>query len=79
MHPYGDTQTEITDTRSPYPDDGDDPAARRTLRLLGVALFVTVLAATNVLSLRSLDYEPMAAPATGTVDTLTTLPPPPDV
>ena len=79
MHPYGDTQTEITDTRSPYPDDGDERAARRTLRFLGVALFVAVLAATMVLSLGSLEDEPKAAPATGNVETVTTLPPPPEL
>jgi hypothetical protein len=51
LYPYGDTRYE---TR-PLIDDGDDRAARRTVRFLGVGLFVAVLAVTLVLSLLSLD------------------------
>lgn len=50
MYPYGDTRYEAP----PLVDDGDDRAARRTVRLLAVGLFVAVLAATLVASLASL-------------------------
>ena len=80
MHPYGDIRT---DTRPIYVDDGDERAARRTVRFFAVAVFVAVLGATLVLSLRALDDEersPTAASAAApNVETVTTLPPPPEV
>jgi hypothetical protein len=53
LHPYTDTRL---DSR-PFPDEGDERAAVRTLRFLAVAVFVAVLAATLVLSLASLGSE----------------------
>ncbi len=78
MHPYGDTRT---DTRPIYVDDGDERAARRTVRFLAVGLFVAVLGVTLVVSLMSLEdeeREPSSA-AGDKVETVTTLPPPPEV
>jgi len=50
LYPYGDTRY---DSR-PLIDDGDERAARRTVRFLGVGLFVAVMAVTLVLSLLAL-------------------------
>ena len=77
MYPYGDTRTETV----PAYDEGDERAARWTIRLLGVAVFVVVMAATLVFSLFSLeDSSPTASdrPAQ-VVETVTTLPPPAQV
>lgn len=80
MYPYGDTRT---DTRPIYVDDGDERAARRTVRFLAFAVFVAVIGATLVVSLMALDGEersPEAASrAAPNVETVTTLPPPPEV
>ena len=79
MHPYGDTRT---DTRPIYVDDGDERAARRTVRFLAVGLFVAVLGGTLVLSLRALEGEersPTASRRASEVETVTTLPPPMEV
>lgn len=77
MHPYGDTRT---DTRPIDVDYGDERAARRTLRFLALALFVAVLGATVVLSLNALeDEERKPASSRQNVETVTTLPPPPEV
>ena len=76
MYPYGDTRTDTL----PVYDDGDDRAARRTLRLLAVAVFVAVLAATVFVSLWALgdsDSGSGRAADRGPVETVTTLPPPP--
>lgn len=54
MHPYADPRLE---SRA-LPDDGDDRAARRTVRFLAVGFFVAVLAVTLVASLHSLGDEP---------------------
>ena len=78
MYPYGDTRTDTL----PVYDDGDDRAARRTVRLLAVAVFVAVLAVTVFVSLWALgdrDSGPDRAAETGPVETVTTLPPPPQV
>jgi hypothetical protein len=76
LYPYGDTRTE---TRSVY-DDGDERAARWTLRLLAVALFVAVVGATLVLSLLSLEDEaPSATATTVPADTVVTTPAPPEI
>ena len=74
MHPYGDTRTETL----PVYDHGDDRAARRTVRLLAVALFVAVVSATVFLSLSALNDEPALsgdAARPGAAETVTTLPP----
>ena len=78
MQPYGDTRT---DTRPIYVDDGDERAARRTIRFLAVAVFVAVLGATLVVSLRALEDEERkpASASPGKVETVTTLPPAPEV
>ena len=79
MYPYGDTRT---DTRPVYVDDGDDRAARRTVRFFAVAVFVAVIGATLLLSLRALDGEersPASSQAAPNVETVTTLPPPAEV
>lgn len=60
MHPYADTRLDL----GRVPDDGDERAARWTVRFLAVAVFVAVLAVTLVLSLRSLgDEQPTKAAA----------------
>ena len=77
MYPYGDTRTETV----PVYEDGDDRAARRTVRLLAVALFVAVLSVTVFVSL-SLINDGGAGPSAGpppVVETVTTLPPPTQV
>ena len=77
MYPYGDTRTDTL----PVYDDGDDRAARRTVRLLAVAVFVAVLAVTVFVSLWALadsDSAPDRAVASGPVETVTTLAPPPE-
>ena len=79
MYPYGDTRT---DTRPIYVDDGDERAARRTVRFLAVALFVAVLGGTLVLSLMALEGDersPTVASEAPNVETVTTLPPPMEV
>ncbi len=79
MYPYGDTRTETL----PEYHDGDDRAARRTGRLLAVALFVAVVSVTVFVSLSALnDDEPALSDddaRPGAVETVTTLPPPPQV
>jgi hypothetical protein len=79
LYPYGDTRT---DSRPVYVDDGDERAARWTVRFFAVAVFVAVIGATLVLSLRALDDEqrsPESASQPANVETITTLPPPPEV
>ncbi len=79
MYPYGDTRA---DNRPIYLDDPDERAARWTLRFLAVALAVAVLAGTLVLSLMALDDESPSSTANRqaqNVETVTTLPPPPEV
>ena len=79
MYPYGDTRT---DTRPIYVDDGDERAARRTVRFLAVAVFVAVLGATLMISLKALDDDERSSAgstAAPNVETVTTLPPPPEV
>ena len=73
MHPYGDTRT---DTGPIYVDDADDRAARWTLRFLAVAVAFVVLAGTLVFSLTALEDDAPAPPAN--VETVTTVPPPPE-
>ncbi len=80
MYPYGDTRT---DTRPIHVDDGDERAARWTVRFLAVAVFVAVLGATLAFSLMALDDE-ARHPRAGSgpapdVETVTTLPPPIEV
>jgi hypothetical protein len=73
LHPYADP---ALDRRPPF-DDADDRAARLTVRLLGVGLFVAVLAVTLVVSLASLGSETatrtVSAPA-GQAETVTVPP-----
>ncbi len=76
MYPYGDTRA---DTRPIYVDDGDERAARRTVRFLALALFVAVVGATLVVSLKMLEDEAPTPTASRKVETVTTLPPPPEV
>lgn len=78
MYPYGDIRTQ---TMPGYGNDGDDRAARRTVRLLAVAVFVAVLAVTVYVSLSALgdDPAPGGAPAAGGLETVTTLPAPAQV
>ena len=79
MYPYGDTRSA---NRPIYVDDGDERAARRTVRFLAVALFVAVLGATLVISLWALDGEERTSAgsaAAPNVETVTTLAPPPEV
>ena len=78
MYPYGDTRTDTL----PVYDDGDERAARRTVRLLAVAVFVAVVALTVFVSLWALgdgDSGSDRAGNPGPVETVTTLPPPPEV
>lgn len=78
MFPYGDTRTDTV----PVYDDGDDRAARRTVRLLAVSFFVAVLAVTVFVSLWALGDVGTGsdgAAETAPVETVTTLPPPPQV
>ena len=78
MYPYGDTRTDTL----PVYDDGDDRAARRTVRLLAVAVFFAVLAVTVFVSLWALggsDSGSDLAGDSGPVETVTTLAPPPQV
>ncbi|HEV2761056.1 MAG TPA: hypothetical protein VGV86_15960, partial [Acidimicrobiales bacterium] len=78
MYPYGDTRTDTL----PVYDDGDDRAARRTVRLLAVAVFVAVLAVTVFVSLWALaDRDSVSDRAGDSVpaETVTTLAPPPQV
>jgi hypothetical protein len=77
LYPYGDTRA---DTRPIY-DDGDERAARWTLRFLAVSLFVAVIGATLVISLATLRDDPAPAPAQqeARVETVVTTPPPPEV
>ena len=77
MYPYGDTRADIP---AAY-DEDDERAARWTLRFLGVALFVAVLAGTLVLTLASLEDNERTAPRPdrGEVVTVTTLPPAPEL
>ena len=73
MYPYGDTRTEPV----PVYDDRDERAARWTLRLLAVALFVAVLSVTAFVSLSIVhdDPRPTASQSAPPVETVTTLPP----
>ena len=74
MSDYGDTRTETL----PVYDEGDERAARRTVRLFAVALFVAVAAVTVFVSLSALeDSDP--AVSRDAAETVTTLPPPPEV
>lgn len=76
MYPYGDIRTE---TMPGYGDDGDDRAARRTVRLLAVAVFVAVLAGTVYLSLSALGDDAASggdAARLGGTETVTTVPAP---
>lgn len=77
MYPYGDTRT---DARPVY-DDGDERAARWTLRFLAAGAFVAVLGVTAFVSLRAVHDQPEGAPTVSTapVETVTTVPPPPAV
>lgn len=77
MYPYGDTRTQT----QPTYDDGDERAARWTLRFLAVAVFVAVLAVTVFVSLSLVndDPAPSSSARTGPVETVTTLPPAPEV
>ena len=77
MYPYGDTRVNAP----PAYDEGDERAARWTLRLLAAALFVVAIGAALFLSLASLRDDEIDAPAakTGPVETVTTLPPVPEV
>jgi hypothetical protein len=59
LYPYGDTRTDVR----PAYDDQDERAARWTIRLLAVALFVVVIAGTLVVSLMGLEDEPRPAAA----------------
>ncbi len=76
MYPYGDTRTQTVPV-----DDGDERAARWTLRFLGVAIFVAVMAVTLFVSLSTLDGTSPASNAAppAVVETVTTLPPPTEV
>lgn len=79
MYPYGDIRT---GAMPGYGDDGDDRAARRTVRLLAVAVFVAVLAVTVYVSLSALGDDPApdgAAARLGGAETVATLPPPTQV
>ena len=77
MYPYGDTRTE---TMPGYGDDRDDRAARRTVRLLAVAVFVAVLAVTVYVSLSALGDDPApGGDAARLGGTETTLPAPTQV
>lgn len=74
MYPYGDTRTESV----PVYDDRDERAARWTLRLLAVALFVAVLSVTAFVSLQIINDDPRptaSQPPPPVVETVTTLPP----
>jgi hypothetical protein len=78
LYPYGDTRTDF----APVHDDGDERAARWTLRFLAVALFVAVLAVTTFVSLMIVhhdDVAPTASAPAGPVETVTTVPTPPQV
>lgn len=77
MYPYGDIRTETL----PVHDDDDERAARWTLRLLAVAVFVAVLSVTTFVSLSALndDPAPNGADRPGAVETVTTLPAPAQV
>ncbi|MGI8810017.1 MAG: hypothetical protein ACR2KK_19665 [Acidimicrobiales bacterium] len=76
MYPYGDTRTQA----QPIYDDGDERAARWTLRFLAVAVFVAVLAVTVFVSLSMVNKsDPSPSARTGPVETVTTVPPPPEV
>jgi hypothetical protein len=78
LYPYGDTRTDF----APVSDDGDERAARRTLRLLAVALFVAVLAVTVFVSLLVIhrdDAAPSASAPRAPVETVTTVAAPPQV
>ena len=78
MYPYGDTRTETL----PVYDDGDERAARWTLRLLAVALFVAVLSVTVFVSLSFIHDDDPSSPAAQKappVETVTTLPAPTQV
>ena len=79
MHPYGDTRTDTL----PVYDDGDERAARWTLRLLAVAVFVAVVSVTVFVSLSALNDDDPAPGGDnarpGPVETVTTLPPPTQV
>ena len=79
MYPYGDTRRESPPI---YVDDADERAARWTLRLLAVSVTVVVLAATVVFSLMALQDDPApsdrVAQQPENVETVTTLPPPPE-
>ncbi|HJV09748.1 MAG TPA: hypothetical protein VJ653_08700 [Acidimicrobiales bacterium] len=77
MYPYGDTRTQP----QPVYDDGDERAARWTVRALAASLFVAVACVAVFLTLNSLhsdDSSPAAAPPP-VVETVTTLPPPAEV
>ena len=77
MYPYGDTRTDFR----PADDDGEERAARWTLRFLAAGAFVAVLGITVFVSLSMLHDQREAAPTVSTapVETVTTLPPPPEV
>jgi len=78
LYPYGDTRTD----HRPVYDDGDERAARWTLRFLAAGAFVAVLGVTIFVSLSMLhknDSEPAPTVSTAPVETVTTLPPPPEV
>ena len=77
MYPYGDTRN--MPRPGPLPDDGDERAARWTLRFLAGALFVAVLAVTTVVSLVSVHGDPAPAMSTPPPEVVTTLPPAVDV
>lgn len=77
MYPYGDARTRPV----PVPDDGDERAARRTVRFLAVAVFVAVAGAAVFVTLYSLrDEDPSSsAGSPPAVETVVTVPPPTEV
>jgi hypothetical protein len=76
LYPYGDTRTQPL----PAYDDGDERAARWTVRFLAAALFVAVAGAAVFVTLSTLrDQDPSPAAAPPAVETVTTLPPPAEV
>lgn len=77
MYRFGDTRTDIR----PGFDDDDERAARWTLRLLAVAVFVAVVSVTIFVSLWALNDEAPKTTTATTVapETVTTLPAPTEV
>jgi hypothetical protein len=76
LYPYGDTRTHPEP--QPVYDHHDDRAARRTIRLLAVGLFVAVAGLTVFLTLASIRGGDSSGSAPA-AETVTTLPPPAEV